>query len=572
MTDVSGASSISQCACVDGFIATVVNGSRSCHCEAGYGLARTGSAERCSACIPGAFKPTRGNDRCTDCPSDRTTVREGAISLSACVCKLGLFDHNGTCRSCPELGADCSAVGVKVETLPVMEGYWRAATTTDVLHPCYTRAFCPNSNASANASATCAEGHTGPFCEICESGYYRSTIGGCVICQGSLSTGFMSFGVMMAAILILTVCGVWQTRRWQLTGMRRKLAELAEMAMVDGGDAGIEAAIDETIESVDNKIDSAVNGRAASAAVPPSLPSLPSPPLSPPGGNVRRTRLATSATAPAADERVSRKTGTTATAMKRFGAMTRQGKRMVSGGIFVKLKILISLFQVLNGIGSVFELRFPPIFAQFLRFTLCLEFNLPAVLPLSCWLPMNFHHTLVVQTVWPLAVVLILLALHFILKAMGRKQEHRRETAKKRVIRASIRGERISQSDAEALTESVAIRWSSYCANFPILIMFLVYTSNVARIFSAFLCIPLPEVGERYLRADLSIDCDSEAHQSMQWTYALPMAIIYPFGVPLFLLAALRYYHKRLSFWCDKEDRTLTLTLDPSPSPSPSLI
>ena len=562
MTNVSGASSISQCTCVDGFIATVVNGSQSCQCEAGYGLARTGSAERCLACIRGSYKPTRGNDRCTDCASDRTTVHEGAKSLSTCVCKLGLFDHNGTCRSCPPLGVDCSAIGVKVETLPLMEGYWRATTTTDVLHPCYTREFCPNANVSSNASATCAEGHTGPFCENCEGGYHRSTIGGCVICQGSLSTAFITIGGMMAAILILVVCVVWQARRRRLTVVRGKLSQLAKMAMVDGGQDALDAAIDETIESIDAKIDSAVNAQAANAASPPSAPSLPSLPQSSPA-------------APATDEKVSHKTGTPTEllgTMKRLGAIKGQGKRIVSGGIFVKLKILISMLQVLNGIGSVFEIRFPPIFSQFLRFTLCLEFNLPAVLPLSCWMPTNFHHTLIVQTVWPLAVVCFLLALHFGLKIVGRRQEHLRKTAKKRAIRASIRGEPVSQADAKALTESLATTWSSYCANVPILIMFLVYPGNVARTFEAFLCISLPEVGERYLRTDLSIDCDSEAHQSMQWTYALPMAIIYPFGVPLFLLAALRYYHRRLSFWCDKEDQTLTLTLVPSNflSPSPS--
>ena len=134
MTNVSGASSISQCTCIDGFIATVVNGSQSCQCEAGYGLARTGSAERCLACIRGSYKPTRGNDRCTDCASDRTTVHEGATSLSACVCKLGLFDHNGTCRSCPQLGVDCSAIGVKVETFPLMEGYYNDRRPPSMLH------------------------------------------------------------------------------------------------------------------------------------------------------------------------------------------------------------------------------------------------------------------------------------------------------------------------------------------------------------------------------------------------------------------------------------------------------
>jgi len=129
------------------------------------------------------------------------------------------------------------------------------------------------------------------------------------------------------------------------------------------------------------------------------------------------------------------------------------------------------------------------------------------------------------------------------------------------VVRASIRREPVSQAEMLAATPSLAAIWSQHVGNLIFFILFLVYPGCIAKIFSAFQCISLPESGERFLRADLSINCDSERHQLLQWAYAAPMLIVFPLGVPLLLFLVLRKYRDRLLHWQVEEKRAECLAM-----------
>lgn len=93
----------------------------------------------------GSYKPSHGN-KCTICPQHTTTNITGSISISDCICDIGLSDLNGT--SC----TPCSA------------GYYK-----DITGPSSCLS-CPSNSTSGVGSGTCycMVGFSGipPFCEV----------------------------------------------------------------------------------------------------------------------------------------------------------------------------------------------------------------------------------------------------------------------------------------------------------------------------------------------------------------------------------------------------------------------
>ena len=64
----------------------------------------------------------------------------------------------------------------------------------------------------------------------------------------------------------------------------------------------------------------------------------------------------------------------------------------------VKMKILVSLYQVLGGLGMSFNIPYPDNYTEWLESIKVVELNMPALLPLDCLLGgISFMHTLVIQ-------------------------------------------------------------------------------------------------------------------------------------------------------------------------------
>ena len=93
---------------------------------AGNYSANTLSCEPCQVgeyCVAGASVGVR-------CPlADSTTQGRGSKSEDQCVCQVGYFLANDTCKVCPT-GTDCSSVGVTVATLPLLPDWWRLPNST----------------------------------------------------------------------------------------------------------------------------------------------------------------------------------------------------------------------------------------------------------------------------------------------------------------------------------------------------------------------------------------------------------------------------------------------------------
>ena len=157
-------------------------------------------------------------------------------------------------------------------------------------------------------------------------------------------------------------------------------------------------------------------------------------------------------------------------------------------------------------------------------------------MPLDCLFPTDFHTTLLLRTLVPLAILLVL----------------------------GLAGV-CTLRKAEATTNLRAKASREWLGNLLItlvlVLLFLIYPSVCTAVFSTFPCMTLDD-GSSVLRVDLLIDCDSPAHQGMI-AHALAMVGVYALGAPL-LYAYLLFvrFAKPLRRLADIEARRVLLTED----------
>ena len=161
---------------------------------AGNYSANTLSCESCQVgeyCVAGASVGVR-------CPlADSTTQGRGSKSEDQCVCQVGYFSANDTCKVCP-LGTDCSSVGVTVATLPLLPNWWRLPNSTE-LKRCFATSNCTGGQ---DALELCGDGYEGPFCGLCATQYLRS-FGRCEPCKGSVGPAVIAVAVTLIVLLML---------------------------------------------------------------------------------------------------------------------------------------------------------------------------------------------------------------------------------------------------------------------------------------------------------------------------------------------------------------------------------
>ena len=163
---------------------------------------------------------------------------------------------------------------------------------------------------------------------------------------------------------------------------------------------------------------------------------------------------------------------------------------------------------VVAEIGHVFQIRYPEVFAGLLQWLRILDLTPFKLMPLPCLLKSNFHTVLLMSTLVQLVLILCLYA-------AGAVAFHMEERAKR----------------AGNLKRAAQWQWlGSMLFNGAFIVMFLTYPSSSSTIFSTFPCKELDD-GSRWLRADLTIDCASDAHTRMV-VYAAVMVLVIPLGAP----------------------------------------
>ena len=101
---------------------------------------------------------------------------------------------------CPT-GTNCTAVGVTVATLPLLQDWWRLPNATQ-LERCFAISNCTG---GTDAQRLCGEGYEGAFCGVCSAdsngtSYHRS-VGRCMSCEGSMLPAIV--GLVLVLVLVL---------------------------------------------------------------------------------------------------------------------------------------------------------------------------------------------------------------------------------------------------------------------------------------------------------------------------------------------------------------------------------
>ena len=163
---------------------------------------------------------------------------------------------------------------------------------------------------------------------------------------------------------------------------------------------------------------------------------------------------------------------------------------------------------------SVSNVNFPNVYDKFLDRVNFFNFDLSWVVSIRCFLEVDFHDRLLWTTITPV-VVMGLLGVTYIIAV----NKHR--------------------ASSETLFRKIRQKYVSTA----LLITFFVYSSVSSVVFQMFACDKL-DTGNSYLRADYTIECDSDKHRALQ-IYAGLMIILYPVGIPA-LYAGLLFSNRRI--------------------------
>jgi len=349
------------------------------------------------------------------CGAQFTTHGRGAKSEDECVCKVNHFmnyvdprySHISqrsvlaySSRRCDECSASysCGDVGSALEILDFEPGHWRSHNLTTLVRQCFHPAFCTHNAttmsavaedattahrhlqshekfaplfqrsdssfwyvaAFAESSSVCRAHHTGPYCEICEPGF-TMTLDGCEVldCSGSLEVTliFPCIFVFMLLVMALYSC------------RNRRIRALVDVAFEAGKEAGQEAgrdeeALQEGFMGKGEAVKDAFKGEAFNQA---------------------------------------QETALNVTKCGKFEKSRKASKWVV------KLRIIISLIQLITQLSTVFSIAYPPIYTQLLEYLSVISLDFIEMMPIGCIssIALNHYHYLLARTVLPLVILLI---------------------------------------------------------------------------------------------------------------------------------------------------------------------
>ncbi|GBG35192.1 Hypothetical Protein FCC1311_114152, partial [Hondaea fermentalgiana] len=137
---------------------------------------------------------------CVACPNELQTTLGVATSEEDCVAPRGFYqivalDDEGQeevqVLSCSD-GAQCEDPGQTLDALVLEPGFWRPSLLSSTVLACPQASACVGGNGTSESDASrrrelslwtspvyCREGHTGPYCSVCQSGYSKDGDGLC---------------------------------------------------------------------------------------------------------------------------------------------------------------------------------------------------------------------------------------------------------------------------------------------------------------------------------------------------------------------------------------------------------
>jgi hypothetical protein len=188
--------------------------------------------------------------------------------------------------------------------------------------------------------------------------------------------------------------------------------------------------------------------------------------------------------------------------------------KLNSRSMIVKAKLMVTFFQVVLLLPVVYLVAYPTSYIQFLSIFEALNINVVEIFQLGCVPLWDFHASVVFVCMLPLCIGVMF--------AAGAMAVSYRVPNRKR--RTELYGH--------------IIYWF-------LMLLYCVYPSLTYFVFQVFQCEAFDD-GSKLLRADYSIDCDSDVH-SKYVAFAGCMIVVYPVGVPLLYLAALWSHKEEVS-------------------------
>ena len=152
-----------------------------------------------------------GQLACTACPPNSVTNRTGANSESLCYCLAGYFGvRRGGAMACEPcgLGSRCDSVGVQLEQMALLPGYWRFHQRTPDVRLCPGRVFDGTSSCLGGAGVgNCVNGTGGILCQSCEQTdhFYTTKPASCTPCSELFERTDVRLAIMAILALVLSV-------------------------------------------------------------------------------------------------------------------------------------------------------------------------------------------------------------------------------------------------------------------------------------------------------------------------------------------------------------------------------
>ncbi len=187
--------------------------------------------------------------------------------------------------------------------------------------------------------------------------------------------------------------------------------------------------------------------------------------------------------------------------------------------IIVRVKIVVSTFQVIASTASVFSISFPASFSSFTSGIKFFNIGFDNLIPVGCTGKYNFVSTILYTSLGPIFVSVFLL-FAFVIEFLWvrytiQKKKNRTKGMKKKAFHE---------------TKSKYLNYFFY-------LTYLVLPSVTTTLFQWFICTNVDPDNEDndhydwYLTADMSISCQSSYYR--QWTiYVILMIVLYPIGIP----------------------------------------
>ena len=208
--------------CAEGFVAPK---SRSSHCdvcqpgnysnamhteciECPAGKFSGAASASCSRCEQGKYNEKKGQSFCVLCDDyikRSTTDILGATSASNCFCLKGFYHNDRNDRDeCVDVmeGVKKDVDKATLNHLPIEPGFWRTTNVSLEVKRCITPDACTGGN---ETGGYCLPGHSGPYCDVCSSGFAKDVMGICQSCEDNLSVGSILVTVIALFSFLFTI-------------------------------------------------------------------------------------------------------------------------------------------------------------------------------------------------------------------------------------------------------------------------------------------------------------------------------------------------------------------------------